>query len=808
MKKKVNSGQSDSSDIGCEDFSCLEAAHENIFVVDSVFHFIKGNKAFQKFIHPYIGKDLSSGESLHMKGMPASLISQWEDGFKMVFKKKKAVLVDIELSTSSFTGYFAYTLSPVFSENDDIKAVLFIGRDNTENRRIEEVQRLTGDRLTKTLATANDGNWDWDLLNDKVYFDPRYYTLAGYEVDAFPHRLEEFENRVHPDDHDEVMSAARNYLDGTNDRFRVEFRFRKKDGNYLWIFARGSIVERDQTGKPLRFIGTHQDISELKRFRLVNDSRMHLLMFAETHTLRELLEETINEAEKLTDSKIGFFHFIEENQKYVALQNWSTATKRAYCRAEGFDVRYLIDKAGVWTDCLKSRQPVIHNDYASLANKKGLPEGHAALVRELVVPVKRANKLKAILGVGNKPADYTQQDIEAVKQLADLTWDIAEHKKSEEQLKANERKFRTLFENLSQGIFYKAADGKIIDANEAALSMLGLTRSQLLGKDSYDKRWKIVDENYRFIPPEQHPTVIALKTGKQGKDQTLGIYIPEEDRYNWVILNAIPQFLPGEKTPWQVFASMQDITKRKLAEESLKERESQLHEINEQKDKFFSIIAHDLRSPFSSIVGFSELLDEKGKQQGFDGLEEYASIIKQSSHRVMDLLTNMLDWASSHTGRIQFEPKKHDLGELIMETMNDTEDLYSEKKLAVHNGILSGHSIVTADRNMLATVLRNLITNAIKFSMRNGKIFISAIKDDNEIVVSVKDHGVGMPADRLKKLFVIGESESTPGTNNEQGTGLGLLICKEFIDKHNGRIWAESEEGRGSVFSFALPVNN
>lgn len=806
MNKEKTTSKSKPGDVGCEDFTCIEAASEAIFLVDSAFLFIKGNIAFQKFILPFIGKNFSRGESLHIKGMPESLISQLEHAFKMVFKKKKAVSVDVALSASSFTGNFAYTLSPVFSENGDIKAVLFIGRDNTENKRIEEAHRATEDRLTKTLEAANDGNWDWDLTNDTVYFDPRYYTQAGYEIDEFPHRREEFEKRVHPDDHDQVMKAASKYINGTSDRFRVEFRFRKKDGSYFWVFARGSIVERDQTGKPMRFIGTHQDISQLKRFRLVNESRIHLLLYAETHSLQELLEETLNEAEKLTESKIGFFHFVEENQKYLALQNWSTATKKDYCRAEAFGMRYAINKSGVWTDCLKSKAPVIHNDYASLVHRKGLPEGHAALVRELVVPVMRAGIMKAILGVGNKSSDYTKEDIETIKQLADLAWDIAERKKSEEQLKANEHKFRTLFENLSQGIFYKAADGKIIDANEAALSMLGLTRSQLLGKDAYDKRWKIVDEDYRFIPPEQHPTVIALKTGKPVKDQTLGIYIPEEDKYNWVILNAFPQFLPDEKAPWQVFASMQDITKRKLAEESLKEREAQLHEINEQKDKFFSIIAHDLKSPFASIVGFSDLLVQKIENEDCEGVEQYARLIKLSSHRAMDLLTNMLDWASSHMGRMHFEPVNLDLDEMITEIIQDTEDLWAEKMLQVTYDLPSEESTILADRNMLSTILRNLLTNAIKFSERNSKVHVSAKKNDKEILVSVKDQGVGIPAEKIGKMFTIGESESTPGTNNEKGTGLGLLICKEFIDKHNGRIWAESEEGKGSVFSFALPM--
>jgi len=482
------------------------------------------------------------------------------------------------------------------------------------------------------------------------------------------------------------------------------------------------------------------------------------------------------------------------------------------CLEAAYETIFVVDSVFHFVKGNKAFQkfiyPYIGKDFSSgeSLHKKGLPEGHAAVLRELVVPVMRAGKIKAIVGVGNKNSDYTKEDIEAVKQLADLSWDIAERKKSEEQLKANEHKFRTLFENLSQGIFYKDANGKIIDANEAALNLFGLTREQLMGKDSYDKRWKVVDEDYRFITPDEHPTMIALKTGKRVVDATVGVYIPEKDRYNWLIINAFPQFRSGEKAPWQVFASMQDITQRKLAEESLREKEADLREINEQKDKFFSIIAHDLKSPFASIVGFSDLLVQQIENHDYDSIEKYAQIIKQSSHRVMDLLTNMLNWASSHTGKMHFEPVHLDLHEIVKEIIQDTKDLAAEKSLQVNYDLLPEKSTILADRNMLSTVLRNLLTNAMKFSQRNGKLHVSATENNKEILVSVKDHGVGIPAEKIGKLFTIGESESTPGTNNEKGTGLGLLICKEFIDKHNGRIWAESEEGKGSVFSFVLPM--
>ncbi|MGD9216915.1 MAG: GAF domain-containing protein, partial [Desulfobacteraceae bacterium] len=176
------------------------------------------------------------------------------------------------------------------------------------------------------------------------------------------------------------------------------------------------------------------DITDRKRSDAVNIARLHLMQFAENHSLKALLEQTLNEVERLTGSRIGFYHFVEEDQKTLTLQNWSTKTKAQFCKAQGEGLHYPISEAGVWVDCVYRRKPVIHDDYAALAHRKGMPEGHAEVIRELVVPVMRGEKIVAILGVGNKPGDYTEKDVEVVSLMADLTWEIAERKRAQEEL--------------------------------------------------------------------------------------------------------------------------------------------------------------------------------------------------------------------------------------------------------------------------------------------------------------------------------------------------------------------------------------
>lgn len=661
------------------------------------------------------------------------------------------------------------------------------------------------DRLTKTIIAANFGIWDWNLVNNDVFFDELYYTMAGYKPDEFPYRLEEFQKRVHPDDLEGVMIAAKHYLDGFSDHFLEEFRFRKKDGNYMWIRGKGRTVERGDNGEPVRFIGTHEDIHALKQITLINDCRLRLLLFSETHNLQDLLEETLNEVEHLTDSQIGFYHFIEDDQQTIILRNWSTKTKKSFCKVAGYNVRYPVVHAGVWTDCLKARSPVIHNDYASLPGKRGLPEGHAEVIRELVVPVIRGHQIVAILGVGNKEVNYQEDDVSVVSRLADLAWDIAERKLSQNALRTSEEKYRSLFENMSQGIFYQAANGKIIDANKAAVKMLGLTLGQFLGKDSFDPRWRVIDEDHNVIPPENHPSMVALRTGKAVENQTVGIFIPETGDYNWLIIDVIPQFKAGETTPFQVFATMQDITQRRKAEELLKRREAELRELNVQKDRFFSIIAHDLKSPFNAIHGFSNLMVEQLQANDYEGLEQHAKIVQQSSERAMELLTNLMEWARSQTGRIEFNPEFFELSSVINDILALMKDVALQKEITLKN-LLMHNLPVYADKPMISTVIRNLVSNALKFTPDHGEVTISATIVHLEVVICVTDSGIGIPEERVKKLFRIDEGISTPGTRKERGTGLGLILCKEFIDKHKGKIWAESTVNSGSRFQFSLPL--
>lgn len=251
-------------------------------------------------------------------------------------------------------------------------------------------------------------------------------------------------------------------------------------------------------------------------------------------------------------------------------------------------------------------------------------------------------------------------------------------------------------------------------------------------------------------------------------------------------------------------AVKEDITERKKAEDELKENEARLLELNATKDKFFSIIGHDLKNPFNAILGFSGILMDQMKENNYDRIEEFASYIHESSKRAMDLLLNLLEWARSQTGKMEFNPEYADIAALINKTTQLLNDSARQKAITISSA-LPVKTNVFVDKAMVSTILRNLISNAVKFTNPGGEIVVSAELKQNELLVAVKDKGVGIGKNNLEKLFRIEESYSTTGTNNEKGTGLGLILCKEFIEKHKGKIWAESEEGVGSQFYFTIP---
>jgi signal transduction histidine kinase/Tfp pilus assembly protein PilF len=243
-----------------------------------------------------------------------------------------------------------------------------------------------------------------------------------------------------------------------------------------------------------------------------------------------------------------------------------------------------------------------------------------------------------------------------------------------------------------------------------------------------------------------------------------------------------------------------------ITNEKLTKQNEQVNLLNATKDKFFSIIAHDLKNPFTVILGFADLLSSDYDNLDDTDRKKYISEISRSSESTYSLLENLLDWAISQQGRLKLTKEKLNLKELINLSIEPYKSMARKKNINLKNTV-SDEIIIEADKYTITTSIGNIVNNAIKFTPPGGQITIDAISDSNQIEISIKDSGVGMSQKQILNLFRIEESFSTSGTNNEKGTGLGLILCQEFIEKNGGNIKVESKIGKGSKFTISLPKN-
>ena len=356
--------------------------------------------------------------------------------------------------------------------------------------------------------------------------------------------------------------------------------------------------------------------------------------------------------------------------------------------------------------------------------------------------------------------------------------------------------FRLAFENANIGMCLVDLKGNLFKVNAEMANIFGFTTQEL-------ERMNVNDIAH---PDFKEVSIRFIKNASDGSESHVIFekqYIHKNGNPVICIVTSSAVCNTNNK-PMYFISHVQDITERKSAERKLYEQNMELRRVNAEKDKFFSIIAHDLRSPFNAIVGLSDILVGQIKEKDYDGIEEYADIIMKSSHKAMDLLKNLMEWTQSQTGRMKYNPAPFDLALSI----NQVELLFSEiarRKLITIQKFLPSNIPVNADQSMISTVLRNLISNAIKFTGHGGTITISVFPDPDGLKVSVRDSGVGMSNERVKTIFQLDESYSTPGTENETGSGLGLILSKDLIDKHGGKLWVESKIGEGSIFSFSIP---
>ena len=238
----------------------------------------------------------------------------------------------------------------------------------------------------------------------------------------------------------------------------------------------------------------------------------------------------------------------------------------------------------------------------------------------------------------------------------------------------------------------------------------------------------------------------------------------------------------------------------------LQQQKRNLKELNATKDKFFSIIAHDLKSPLNHLLGLSEILQKELESDQSDEVIRLAKLINKSAKSGRLLLANLLEWSRSQTGSIIFNPEKLDMEKMTNEVIELNENNATQKNISIKSKVKS-EIFAFADENMIKTILRNLSSNSIKFTLNGGEIVLNAKRANGVVTYSVSDNGIGINKNDIKKLFRININPKSIGNSKEKGTGLGLILCKEFIEINGGKIWVESKLGEGSIFNFSMPAS-
>ena len=413
-----------------------------------------------------------------------------------------------------------------------------------------------------------------------------------------------------------------------------------------------------------------EDVTDFKIYENIINFRYNLIEKEYTEDTTSLIEFTLETAEKLTGSKISVFRFYNEEDHSIILQAASRSLQKDPILMAMLGSAYKIESAGIWADCIKERKPVIHNNFKRQRPNAKLPAGHPEIIRDLISPIIRDDKIVAVISMGNKESDYTQKDIEIVSLLSDSLWNILYKKKMTDALKESEEKLRSL---------------------------------------------------------------------------------------------------------------------------------------NATKDRFFSIIAHDLKSPFQGLLGSMQILSSEFDYLSNEERKTLIVSIETLSRHTYKLLENLLEWSRIQTEHMEYKIQIFNL----KNAFNDTIELLSN--VALNKGIdisvnIPDEYFAKSDINVTLTVFRNILSNAIKFTGQNGNIYISASHTGGFIEVSIKDNGIGMSAEEVDNLFLIQNQQNKTGTDGDTGTGLGLILCKDMIERVGGEIKVKSTPGMGTEFVFSVPT--
>jgi len=727
--------------------STFNAVEDAICIIDNDQRIIRCNRAMQKFSEneneSIIGKhcyEVVHGSEHPLPDCPVRKM-------QLTHQRESAEVKERE-------QWFDVTVDPLFGSEKQLFGAVHIIRNITDRKRAAETLKANYSLLRTAGRTAKFGGWKLNLSRKKVTWSDE--VAAIHEMPAgYSPSLEEGINFYAPECRDRITNAIKSCAEA-GIPFDEELELNTAKGNRIWGRVIGEAV-RDKIGNIVKIRGSFQDISQQ----------------------REIID-------RMTKSEELLSLFMKHSPIYSFIKE-VTPTKSLVLRA-----------SENYTDMIG----VSGSDMVGKTMYELFPAEFAAKITaddwEIVSggnPLTLDEELNGRYYVSIKfPITQNGKNL-----LAGYTIDVTNQKLTEAAILKSKQQFDNLVAQIPVGVYVLKTKPDFTYALEYVsprmAEILDLSVESLLANG------EII---FKAIHPEDLEEVYRLNlVGIRQKKpfDWKGRTVVKGD-VKWVHISSLPQQQENGDILWH--GLIVDITEQMRVEEEIKKQNEKLQELNATKDKFFSIIAHDLKSPFNSIIGFSSLLARQIEEKDYAAIQKYAGIIQNSSQQAMDLLMNLLEWSQSQTGRMIFSPENINIVDLINQSIEVFNASVQQKSISVVSQT-PVNLFAFADKAMINTILRNLISNAIKFTRTDGEIIISAGQLPTELLVSVSDNGVGMDKESISKLFRIDRNYSTLGTEKEKGTGLGLLLCKEFVEKHGGRIWVESEVGKGSKFSFSIP---
>ena len=624
--------------------------------------------------------------------------------------------------------------------------IIAISQDITERKKAAEKLLQTTERLEMAQHAANIGTWDWDVVTGQIEWSTQMFELLGLDPVKNKASFDAWKNIIHPDD---VELAGLRIDQALKQRtiLNSDYRIVMPDGGIHWINAVGEGRYNSQ-GQPIRMIGVCVGITERKE-------------------ADEALRKSEEKFRAIALNTPDHILIQDKALKYVAVINPQL----------GLTEKDMIGK----TDYeVLSKEDAIE---ITGIKKKVLETG---ISEYMITPlVALDGTIQYFDGVYIPKHDSNG----AIDGIIGYFRNVTERMKAESVLNETKEKLLSILNATQESIYMFDREGKFTISNSTGLKRLNIiSEKEIIGRPFSE-----------FITPE----LAKQRLAKMEEVFKTGNPVEFEDERNGMVFhhNFFPVFKDKEISNIVSYSS--NITERKRFEKELKEKNTELEDINATKDKFFKIIAHDMKNPFISLLGASELLYENAHKYSSDKIATLTKILNDSAKSGYEMLLNLLEWSRSQAGSMIFQPEKINLKELIDKNHSNLIESARNKKINLNFDIAEDMQVF-ADKNMLDTIMRNLINNALKFTSKGGEVTIGAKEENNSILIFVKDNGVGIEKSDLDKLFRTDIKYSQPGTEHEGGTGIGLLLCKEFVEKHDGKIWLESEVGKGSTFYFTL----